>query len=105
MRLTEEVRAVLLANSRTPGERAGDLDAQVGANVLGVRRLADSADEPIAEVIAYGERRMRAALAALPDGTWTAEDVIDSTGSHAEQQVPSTIRLRLVVSGDRKSTR
>jgi N-methylhydantoinase B/oxoprolinase/acetone carboxylase alpha subunit len=100
MRLTEEVRAVLLANSRTPGERAGDLDAQVGANVLGVRRLADSADEPIAEVIAYGERRMRAALAALPDGTWTAEDVIDSTGSHAEQQVPSTIRLRLVVSGD-----
>lgn len=100
MRLTEEVRAVLLANSRTPGERAGDLDAQVGANVLGVRRLADSADEPIAEVLAYGERRMRAALAALPDGTWTAEDVIDSTGSHPEQQVPSMIRLRLTVAGD-----
>jgi N-methylhydantoinase B/oxoprolinase/acetone carboxylase alpha subunit len=100
MRLTDEVRAVLLANSRTPAERAGDLDAQVGANVLGVQRLAESADQPIDEVIAYGERRMRAALAALPDGTWTAEDVIDSTGSHAEQQVPSTIRLRLTVSGD-----
>ena len=66
---------MLLANSRTPGERAGDLDAQVGANVLGVRRLAESADEPIDEVIAYGERRMRAALAALPDGEWIAEDV------------------------------
>jgi N-methylhydantoinase B/oxoprolinase/acetone carboxylase alpha subunit len=38
MRLTGEVRAMLLANSRTPVERAGDLDAQVGANVLGVRR-------------------------------------------------------------------
>src|SRR5439155_21324891 len=35
---------------------------------------ADAADE----VIAYGERRMRAALAALPDGTWRAEDVLDS---------------------------
>ncbi|MFP5579870.1 MAG: hydantoinase B/oxoprolinase family protein [Acidimicrobiia bacterium] len=100
VRLTDEVRAILFANSRTPGERAGDLDAQVGANVLGVRRLAESAQEPIGEVIAYGERRMRAALAALPDGTWTAEDVIDSTGSHPDQQAPSTIRLRLVVSGD-----
>src|SRR3546814_8616949 len=43
---------------------------------------------------------MRAALSALPDGTWTAGDVIYSTGSHAVQQVPSTLRRRLVVSGD-----
>ena len=100
VRLTDEVRAILFANSRTPDERVGDLDAQVGANVLGVRRLAEAADEPIDEVIAYCERRMRAALAALPDGTWIAEDVIDSTGSHAEQQVPSRIRLRLTVAGD-----
>ncbi|MCO8127276.1 hydantoinase B/oxoprolinase family protein [Acidimicrobiia bacterium EGI L10123] len=100
LRLTDEVRAILFANSRTPDERVGDLDAQVGANVLGVRRLAEAADEPIDEVIAYGERRMRAALAALPDGTWFAEDVIDSTGSHAEQQVPSMIRLRLSVADD-----
>jgi N-methylhydantoinase B/oxoprolinase/acetone carboxylase alpha subunit len=100
VRLTDEVRAILLANSRTPAERAGDLDAQVGANVLGVQRLAESADAPIDEVIAYGERRMRAALAALGDGTWEAADVVDSTGSHADQQVPSTIRVRLHVDGD-----
>src|SRR5438067_11922281 len=31
--LTPEIRAVLLANTRTPDERVGDLDAQVGANV------------------------------------------------------------------------
>ena len=37
---TPEVRALLLANSRTPVERAGDLDAQVGANVVGAERLA-----------------------------------------------------------------
>ncbi|HEU5085027.1 MAG TPA: hydantoinase B/oxoprolinase family protein [Acidimicrobiales bacterium] len=101
VRLTDEVLAILLANSRTPVERAGDLDAQLGANVLGVRRLAEAADAPIDEVIAYGERRMRAALAALPDGTWEAEDVVDSTGSHPEQQRPSTIRVRLTVDGDR----
>ncbi len=100
VRLTDEVRAVLFANSRTPTERAGDLDAQVGANVLGVRRLAEMADAPLAEVTAYGERRMRAALAALPDGMWTAEDVLDSTGSGPAQQHPSVIRVRIDVAGD-----
>ncbi|MGK2928373.1 MAG: hydantoinase B/oxoprolinase family protein, partial [Acidimicrobiales bacterium] len=100
VRLTDDVRAILLANSRTPAERAGDLDAQVGANVLGVQRLAEMAEAPIAEVIAYGERRMRAAIAELPDGSWTAEDVMDSTGSAPAQQRPSCIRARVTVAGE-----
>jgi len=99
MRLTSEVRSILLANSRTPAERAGDLDAQVGANVLGVQRLAEAAGAPLHEVVDYGERRMRAALATLADGEWTAEDVVDSTGARPEQQVPSTIRVRVRVEG------
>jgi N-methylhydantoinase B/oxoprolinase/acetone carboxylase alpha subunit len=100
VRLTDEVRAVVRANSRTPDERLGDLDAQVGANVLGVARLVEMAEAPIDEVIAYGERRMRAALAALPDGVWEAEDVLDSTGSHPDQQRPARIRVRLEIAGD-----
>ncbi len=39
-RFDAELRALVLANSRTPTERAGDLDAQVGANLLGLRRFA-----------------------------------------------------------------
>ena len=100
LRLTDEVRAVLFANSRTPVERAGDLDAQVGANVLGVRRLAELAGEPHDEVVAYGERRMRAALAALPDGEWSAEDVLDSTGAGDDQQAPATVRVRVALAGE-----
>src|SRR5688572_19753332 len=38
--LTPDVVALLCANSRTPVERRGDLDAQIGANVVGVERLA-----------------------------------------------------------------
>jgi N-methylhydantoinase B/oxoprolinase/acetone carboxylase alpha subunit len=53
------------------------------------------------EVVDYGERRMRAALAALPDGTWTFDDVIDSCGPSDDQQQPATIRLALTVDGDR----
>lgn len=92
VRFGPEVAAILFANSRTPEERRGDLDAQVGANVVGVERLAAFADAPLHEVCAYGERRMRAALAELPDGEWRFEDVIDSPAA--------TIRLRLAIDGD-----
>ena len=51
---------MLTANSRTPEERLGDIDAQVGANAVGIERLAAMADAPMHEVIDYGERRMRA---------------------------------------------
>jgi N-methylhydantoinase B/oxoprolinase/acetone carboxylase alpha subunit len=107
VRLTAAVRAIVLANSRTPAERAGDLDAQVGANVRGVVRLAevveqlgDAADARLAEVLNYGERRMRAALAALPDGVWRVHDHLDSAGGAPDQRHPVTIRLALSVAGD-----
>src|SRR3954466_5327137 len=78
--MSDAVEAILCANSRTPEERRGDLDAQRGANVVGVSRLAEFAGAPLDEITAYGERRMRAALAGLPDGTWTFEDQMDSCG-------------------------
>jgi len=41
--LTRDVAEVVVASSRTPAERRGDLDAQRGANRLGVARLAELA--------------------------------------------------------------
>ena len=100
VRLTDGVKAIILANSRTPDERLGDLDAQIGANVLGVERLADFAEAPLAEVTDYGERRMRATLASLPDGSWVFEDVLDSAGSAPADQRPVRVALRLTIDGD-----
>jgi 5-oxoprolinase (ATP-hydrolysing) len=98
--LTPEVEAVLYANSRTGPERRGDLDAQRGANQVGVDRLRQLADEPLDEIVAYGERRMRAALAAFPDGTWTFDDTIDSTGAGPDQRRPARIALTLTIAGE-----
>jgi N-methylhydantoinase B/oxoprolinase/acetone carboxylase alpha subunit len=98
--LTPEVEAVLFANSRTGAERRGDLDAQRGANQVGVERLRRLADEPLDEVVAYGERRMRAALADLPDGTWTFGDTLDSTGAGPDHRRPARITLELTIDGD-----
>src|SRR5207302_6437938 len=91
------VVAMMAANSRTPEERLGDLDAQVGANRVGVARLAALAGEPFEEVVDYGERRMRAALASLPRGFWTFEDVIDSSGPPPEQQRPARVVVKVRV--------
>ena len=100
VRLTPDVAAMIVASSRTPEERRGDLDAQLGANALGVARLATMAEAPLEEVLAYGERRMRAALADLPDGTWSFADVLDSFGPEAHQQHPVDVVVAVTVAGD-----
>jgi N-methylhydantoinase B/oxoprolinase/acetone carboxylase alpha subunit len=102
------IAAVVAASSRTPLEREGDLAAQVGANEVGAIRLARLLEpgdglatvDDLSEVVAYGERRMRAALADLPDGTWSFEDRLDSFGPAPSQQEPTTIRLTVQVADD-----
>ena len=96
------VVAMLCANSRTPDERRGDLDAQVGANVVGAARLAAlvAAGASFEPVLDYGERRMRFALSSMPDGEWSFWDVLDSTGPRPSQQQPVRIALTLRVAGD-----
>ncbi len=95
----DTLRAILLANTRTPDERAGDLDAQLGANRVGVARLALLADDALHEVVDYGERRMRVALAEVPDGRWRFEDRLDSAGS-ASPAAPIPLCVELTVRGD-----
>jgi N-methylhydantoinase B/oxoprolinase/acetone carboxylase alpha subunit len=96
------VVAMLSANSRTPVERMGDLDAQVGANRVGVERLGAlvAAGAPLEPVLDYGERRMRAALSAMPDGSWSFGDVLDSVGPRPAQQVSLQVAVTVLVEGD-----
>ena len=89
--------------SRTPWERRGDLDAQMGANAIAARRLTetveseglDSYREVSTALLDYGERRMLAALSALPDGEFEFVDFME----HGDEDV--AIRVRVTVSGDR----
>jgi len=74
-----------LSATRTPAERLGDLSAQLGANEVGAARLLSLArrDGPtrFAEItealLAYGARRMEAAIADLPNGVYEFEDVME----------------------------
>jgi N-methylhydantoinase B len=104
----EEVRdivALLLANTRTPRERLGDLRAQVGANHLAATRLRELAADlgveglqaAMAATLDHAERSVRAALAALPDGTWDFADVLDDDGTGVG---PIPIRATVTIDGD-----
>lgn len=74
--LDEDLLQVLLANTRTPDERRGDLDAQLAAVRLGVQRIEEllereGAARLEAAILALREhaaRITRSMLAALPDG-------------------------------------
>ncbi len=105
VRFTPEVAELIVASSRAPDERRGDLAAQHGANVLGVERLSALVAQlggaaPLREVVDYGERRMRAALRALPDGRYDFDDVLDSTGPRPEQQVTARIAVTVTIRDD-----
>ena len=85
-RLTDEVVELFVANARNPDERRGDLRAQIAAHRLAERRIDELCErrgrERVAaamdELYAYSERMVRAAIARLPDGRWSAEDVVEA---------------------------
>ena len=97
-----DVLALLLANTRTPDERVGDLRAQAGANRLAARRMVELADRLGPEELAaamdatldHAERSVRAALAAAPDGEATFTDWLDGDGIDAtDVPIRATVRL------------
>src|ERR687892_165557 len=69
-----------------PAERRGDLRAQLAAHRLAERRLAELCERrgrdrvaaAMGELYAYSERRVRAAIAELPDGRYEAADVLEA---------------------------
>ncbi|CAN5263575.1 hydantoinase B/oxoprolinase family protein [soil metagenome] len=97
-----DVIALLAANSRTPDERLGDLRAQFAANHTGARRLAQLAAErssdgliaDMAALLTYAERRLRAAIRTMPDGSWQAVDVLEGGGPDgAGLQLRTTVTI------------
>jgi N-methylhydantoinase B len=100
--LTKEVLEVFLANVRDPAERRGDLAAQLAANRLAERRIAelcarrgkDRVAAAMDELYAYSERVVRAAVARLPDGRYEAADAVEAPESDLE------IRATVTIAGD-----
>ena len=96
---------VLLANVRTPEERAGDLRAQMASNHKGVERLQglverygyDEVQYYMRGLLEYAERMTRRLLRDLPDGEYHYCDQMDSDGIDPD---PAQIAVRITIEGE-----
>lgn len=103
--INQAVMDLMLANVRTPEERAGDLRAQIGANQRGAQRLIDlvaafgmdEVNHYMEALLAYTERMTRQLLKNLPDGEYQFSDMMDNDGI-GDQPVP--ICVTVTIQGD-----
>ncbi|MDJ1009239.1 MAG: hydantoinase B/oxoprolinase family protein [Paracoccaceae bacterium] len=105
-RWNTELFEMLLLNVRGAAERRGDYFAQLAACNLQSKRLVEIVSRYGAayvqsafdDILRRTERRIRDGFAAIPDGRYAFEDVMDDDGVEA-RDIP--IRLAIEKSGDR----
>jgi N-methylhydantoinase B len=98
-KLQQDVLDLVLLNCQVPRERLSDLRAQMAANRVGVQRLqALCAKYGVATVLAagdalldYAERKMRAGIAAMPDGIYRFTDVFDN--AEIDGELPMSVEI------------
>ena len=102
--LQADVQELILLNCQVPRERLSDLRAQMAANRLGVERLGALCRKYGRDVVLaagdalldYAERKMRAGIAAIPDGTYRFADVYDDL--EVDGELP--VSCEITVAGD-----
>jgi N-methylhydantoinase B len=101
----QQLWRVIMANHRTPRNTWGDFHAMIGALNVGEQRLGallerygeDVVLEGSRLLIDHSERRLRADIADLPDGSYRASMMVEDDGVSNE---PFEVRLTIVVRGD-----
>ncbi|MBC8790280.1 MAG: hydantoin utilization protein B [Tagaea sp. CACIAM 22H2] len=105
-KLRGDIVSILRSNSRLPTSLYGDMNGQVGALDLGIKRMdallaeygAASVEAALGELRARAAKMMRANIADLPDGRYSAEDWLDNDGIVDE---PLKIALDITIAGDK----
>ena len=103
--IVKDVLRIILANTRTPRIRKGDIYAQIAANIRGIRRIHKLLEKygvnefhtAVEEILNYSERRMRKEISKLPSGEFTGEDFLDDDGV---EDRPIRIFVTVKIKGD-----
>jgi N-methylhydantoinase B len=101
----DDVMKLILTNVRSSHERRADFEAQIGSLKTGEMRLREIVERRgeretrayAAHLISYSSRMMRQAIAAIPDGTYRAEDALDDDGI-SDREIPICVTIK--VKGD-----
>ena len=99
---------LIRSNIRMPDATIGDFNAQFAANRIGAERVKElcrkhGKDKVLAvmdHVLDYAERRVRTAIAEVPDGEYVGEDALDDDG---QGNGPLPVRCKVTVDGSNLS--
>jgi N-methylhydantoinase B/oxoprolinase/acetone carboxylase alpha subunit len=104
-KLVEAVRDFIGANTRVPDQNLADMEAHRAALLIAEREMKKLAErygvntirECMEQLLSYTERRTRAAILRIPDGSYSARDYVDCDGVSTESYY---IRVALSVERD-----
>lgn len=90
-------------NTRVPGLVMRDLEAQIAAAELGVKRYCelmdtygrDTVEQASQQLMDYSERMLRREIAKIPDGDYTAEGFMDDDGRTRGKRLPIKVTVRV----------
>jgi N-methylhydantoinase B len=99
--LQNDVQELILLNCQVPRERLSDFRAQMAANRLGVQRMTALCEKYGRDVVLaaggalqdYAERKMRAGIAAIPDGIYRFQDRFDNLEIDGELEFSCEIEV------------
>jgi N-methylhydantoinase B len=103
--LDRKLVELIVANCRLPGQVRVDLESQMSANRTAIARVTELAKrygtdvvrQSMTDLLDQTERRMRQAIARLPDGEYVASDFADNDGI---TDIPREIRVAVRIKGD-----
>ncbi|MGY1434319.1 hydantoinase B/oxoprolinase family protein [Streptomyces reniochalinae] len=103
--IVDDIFQLVLTNCQVPTERRADFRAQLAANRLAVTRYGELVERygratmvtTSAALLDYTERRTRAAIAEVPDGTYEFTDSFDCPEL---EETELELRVRITVAGE-----
>ena len=104
-RINRDIFALILANTRTPDERKGDLMAQIGANNYGSKMISQFINRYGIEkyrdiegrILDYTRRMVTTRIKDLPKGSYIAEDKLELEPDEVKIKVEISINDRISV--------
>lgn len=100
--MNDGAMALIIANSRNPAERLGDIEAQLAAHRVGEERLrgmmiqhgVERADEHAAALLDYSRKMTESVIADIPDGVYRYRDALEGDGQN-EFEIPIQVALEV----------
>jgi N-methylhydantoinase B len=96
-----DIERIILTNSRQPALMRGDMHAQIAVTRMGAARIKQLCEhfgarvilDAFAAILQGAANELRAAIGKLPDGTASAEGLLDSDGVDIHQPVKLAVTL------------